>query len=178
MNPPPSETADWFLAQPAAFHEKWMAMALAEARAAAEEGEVPMGCVVVRRGPDGAARPVGRAHNQVEALKDPTAHAEVLAITQAAAEVGDWRLTDCALYVTKEPCPMCGGAIVLGRLALVAWAASDPKRGAHTVFGMFDHPGLNHRPATLFPVGGPEVLAELQGFFRDRRREQKETDRE
>ena len=73
---------------------------------------------------------------------------------------------------------MCGGAIVLGRLALVAWAASDPKRGAHTVFGMFDHPGLNHHPATLFPVGGPEVLAELQGFFRDLRREQKETDRE
>ena len=126
MNPPPSETADWFLAQPSAFHGKWMAMALAEARAAAEEGEVPMGCVVVRRLPDGTARPVGRAHNQVEALRDPTAHAEVLAITQAAAEVGDWRLTDCALYVTKEPCPMCGGAIVLGRLALVAWAASDP----------------------------------------------------
>ena len=178
MNPPPAETADWFLAQPSAFHEKWMAMALAEARAAAEEGEVPMGCVVVRRLPDGTARPVGRARNQVEALKDPTAHAEVLAITQAAAEVGDWRLTDCALYVTKEPCPMCGGAIVLGRLALVAWAASDPKRGAHTVFGMFDHPGINHRPAALFPVGGPEVLAELQGFFRDLRREKKETDRE
>ena len=178
MNPPPSETADWFLAQPSAFHGKWMAMALAEARAAAEEGEVPMGCVVVRRLPDGTARPVGRARNQVEALKDPTAHAEVLAITQAAAEVGDWRLTDCALYVTKEPCPMCGGAIVLGRLALVAWAASDPKRGAHTVFGMFDHPGLNHRPAALFPVGGPGILAELQGFFRDLRREKKETDRE
>ena len=178
MNPPPAETADWFLAQPAAFHEKWMAMALAEARAAAEEGEVPMGCVVVRRLPDGTARPVGRARNQVEALKDPTAHAEVLAITQAAAEVGDWRLTDCALYVTKEPCPMCGGAIVLGRLALVAWAASDPKRGAHTVFVMFDHPGINPRPATLFPVGGPGVLAELQGFFRDLRREKKETDRE
>ena len=166
MNPPPSETADWFLAQPDSFHEKWMAMALAEARLAAEEGEVPMGCVVVRRLPDGTARPVGRAHNQVEALKDPTAHAEVLAITQAAAEVGDWRLTDCALYVTKEPCPMCGGAIVLGRLALVAWAASDPKRGAHTVFGMFSHPGLNHHPSTRFPVGGPEILEELQGFFR------------
>ena len=178
MNPPPAETAAWFLAQPAAFHEKWMAMALAEARLAAEEGEVPMGCVVVRRAPDGAVRAVGRAHNQVEALRDPTAHAEMLAITQAAAEVGDWRLTDCALYVTKEPCPMCGGAIVLGRLALVAWAASDPKRGAHTVFGTFAHPGLNHRPATLFPVGGPEVLAELQGFFRDLRRAKQEPDPE
>ena len=178
MNPPPAETAAWFLAQPAAFHEKWMAMALAEARLAAEEGEVPMGCVVVRRAPDGAVRAVGRAHNQVEALRDPTAHAEMLAITQAAAEAGDWRLTDCALYVTKEPCPMCGGAIVLGRLALVAWAASDPKRGAHTVFGTFAHPGLNHRPATLFPVGGPEVLAELQGFFRDLRRAKQEPDPE
>ena len=178
MNPPPAETAAWFLAQPAAFHEKWMAMALAEARLAAEEGEVPMGCVVVRRAPDGAVRAVGRAHNQVEALGDPTAHAEMLAITQAAAEVGDWRLTDCALYVTKEPCPMCGGAIVLGRLALVAWAASDPKRGAHTVFGTFAHPGLNHRPATLFPVGGPEVLAELQGFFRDLRRAKQDPDPE
>ena len=73
---------------------------------------------------------------------------------------------------------MCGGAIVLGRLALVAWAASDPKRGAHTVFGMFAHPGLNHRPATLFPVGGPEVLAELQGFFRDLRRAKQESDPE
>lgn len=165
-NPPPAETAAWFLAQPASFHEKWMAMALAEARAAAAEGEVPMGCVVVRRSPGGAARPVGRAHNQVEALKDPTAHAEVLAIGQAAAEVGDWRLTDCALYVTKEPCPMCGGAIALGRLALVAWAASDPKRGAQSVFGMFGHPGLNHHPATLFPVGGPVVLEELRSFFR------------
>ena len=74
-NPPPAETAAWFLAQPAAFHEKWMAMALAEARAAAEEGEVPMGCVVVRRMPDGSARPVGRERNRVESLKDPTAHA-------------------------------------------------------------------------------------------------------
>lgn len=168
-NPPPAETAAWFLAQPAAFHAKWMAMALEEARAAAAEGEVPMGCVVVRRLADGTARAVGRARNGTESLKDPTAHAEMLAITQAASEVGDWRLTDCALYVTKEPCPMCGGAIVLGRLALVAWAASDPKRGAHTVFGLFDHPGLNHRPATLFPVGGPAVLEELQAFFRARR---------
>ena len=171
MNPPPSETAAWFRAQPAAFHEKWMAMALAEARAAAEEGEVPMGCVVVRRLPDGTARPVGRARNQVEALRDPTAHAEVLAITQAAAEVGDWRLTDCALYVTKEPCPMCGGAIVLGRLALVAWAASDPKRGAHTVFGMFDHPGINHHPEVVSGVLEEDCKSLLQDFFRCRRAE-------
>ena len=165
-NPPPAETAAWFLSRDPAFHEKWMAMALEEARAAAAEGEVPMGCVVVRLLPGGVARPVGRAHNRVEALKDPTAHAEMLAITQAASEVGDWRLSDCALYVTKEPCPMCGGATVLGRLALAAWAASDPKRGAHTVFGMFSHPGLNHRPAVLPGVGPAAALEELQGFFR------------
>ena len=168
-NPPPSETAVWFREQNSAFHEKWMALALAEARLAAEEGEVPMGCVVVRRCHDGVARPVGRAHNQVEALKDPTAHAEMLAVTQATSAVGDWRLTDCALYVTKEPCPMCGGAIVLGRLALIAWAASDPKRGAGTVFGLFGHRGLNHRPEVMAPVGGPEMLEELQSFFRARR---------
>lgn len=168
-NPPPAETAAWFLAQGPAFHEKWMAMALAEARAAAAEGEVPMGCVVVRLGSDGKARPVGKDHNRVEALGDPTAHAEMLAITQAAAEAGDWRLSDCALYVTKEPCPMCGGAAVLARFALVAWAASDPKRGAHTVFGMFSHPGLNHRPATMPDCGPASALEELRAFFKARR---------
>ena len=165
-NPPPAETAAWFLAQGPAFHERWMSVALAEARAAAEEGEVPMGCVVVRHLPDGSALPVGRAHNVVEARGDPTAHAERLAIAQAASAIGDWRLTDCALYVTKEPCPMCGGAAVLGRLSLVAWAASDPRRGAHTVFGLFSHPGLNHHPAVLPGCGPAAALAELQGFFR------------
>ena len=169
-NPPPAETAAWFRSRPAAFPDRWMALAVEEARRAADEGEVPMGCVVVRRLPDGSVRPVGRAHNQVEALKDPTAHAEVLAIGQAASETGDWRLTDCALYVTKEPCPMCGGAAVLGRLALVAWAVSDPKRGAGSVFGLFSHPGLNHHPDTLFPVGPPGVLGEIQDFFRSLRR--------
>ena len=169
MNPPPAETAAWFLAQPAAFHEKWMAMALAEARAAAEEGEVPMGCVVVRRLPDGTARPVGRDRNRVESLKDPTAHAEVLAIGQAAAEAGDWRLTDCALYVTKEPCPMCAGAIVLARLDAVVWGVSDPKRGGGTTFGIFDHPGINHHPAIVTGVLEDDAKALLQDFFRSRR---------
>lgn len=177
-NPPPAETAAWFLAQNAAFHDKWMSMALAEARAAAEEGEVPMGCVVVRLGADGAARAVGRDHNRVEALKDPTAHAEMLATTQAAAAVGDWRLSDCAIYVTKEPCPMCGGAIVLARFALAAWAAADPKRGAHTVFGMFSHPGLNHRPAVMSGTGPESALAQLQGFFRERREKSRDPARQ
>lgn len=163
----------WFAAQPSSFHERQMDLALREARKAADEGEVPMGCVIVRLRADGSTELVGKAHNGTEGLKDPTAHAEVLAITQAAAAVGDWRLSDCALYVTKEPCPMCGGAIVLGRLAFVAWAASDPKRGAGTVFGMFDHPGLNHHPVVRADVGSPEALAELQEFFRARRKEAK-----
>lgn len=172
MNAPtvaPDSAAAWFLAQGAEFHGRWMDMALEEAGAAAGEGEVPMGCVVVRKFPDGSVRPVGRAHNCVEALKDPAAHAEMLALAQAAAAVGDWRLSDCAIYVTKEPCPMCGGAIVLGRFALAAWAASDPKRGAHTVFGMFSHPGLNHHPAVLPGIGPESALGQLREFFRARR---------
>lgn len=173
MNPhaPTENPGEWFASQPARFHERYMRMALEEARKAAGEGEVPMGCVIVRLAPDGSVRLVGKAHNGTEGLKDPTAHAETLAVTQAASEAGDWRLSDCALYVTKEPCPMCGGAIVLGRIALVAWAASDPKRGAHTVFGMFAHPGLNHHPRVLPDIGSPEALAELQAFFKARRRE-------
>jgi tRNA(adenine34) deaminase len=169
LNPPPGETAAWFLSQGRAFHEKWMALALAEARIAADDGEVPMGCVVVRKTPGGEARSIARAHNSVEMLKDPTAHAEMLATTQAAAAVGDWRLTDCAIYVTKEPCPMCGGAVILARYALVVWAASDPKRGAHSVFGLFGHSGLNHRPETLPDFGPESALQELRGFFRQRR---------
>ena len=92
-----------------------MRLAQAEAAKAEAEGEVPAGCIVVVAGDDGRPRVVGRAHNMTEALKDPTAHAEMLAITQATAAVGDWRLENAILYVTKEPCPMCGGAIVLAR---------------------------------------------------------------
>lgn len=168
VNPPPAESAKWFLSQPAAFHDGWMAEALAEARLARDAGEVPMGCVVVRRLGEEAVR-VAAAHNLVEALHDPTAHAEALAIRAASVAVGDWRLTDCALYCTKEPCPMCGGAAVLGRLALVAWGVSDPKRGAATVFGLFGHPGLNHHPATTSGVGGAAALTEIQAFFRSLR---------
>ena len=108
-------------------HLRFMSLALREAEIAATEGEVPCGCVIVREGAI-----VGRAHNQVEQLRDPTAHAEILAITQAAAAVGDWRLTDCTLYVTKEPCPMCAGAIVLARIPELVFALPDPKRGGST----------------------------------------------
>ena len=99
--------------------------ALAEARQAFDEGEVPVGAVVVHRG-----RVIASAHNQREQLHDPTAHAEMIAITQAAEAIGTWRLEDCALYVTLEPCAMCAGAIVQARLPLVVYGATDPKAGA------------------------------------------------
>src|SRR2546425_1955331 len=103
----------------------FMGEALRQARRAYEAEEVPVGAVVVRAG-----RIIARAFNQVELLKDATAHAEMLALTQAEEAVGDWRLTDCTLYVTKEPCPMCAGAVVHVRLARVVYGAADPKAGA------------------------------------------------
>ena len=163
--PPPA-----FGAVDAAFHEKYMRLAQAEAAKAEAEGEVPAGCIVVVAGDDGRPRVVGRAHNMTEALKDPTAHAEMLAITQATAAVGDWRLENAILYVTKEPCPMCGGAIILARVPFVVWGVDDPKRGAHTVFRMFEHPGVNHHPGVLSGVCRDACLEQLQGFFRSRRK--------
>ena len=99
-----------------------MAQALQQAALAVEAGEVPVGAIVVR-----AQTVIGRAYNQVELLKDPTAHAEMIAITQAASAIGDWRLTDTVLYVTKEPCPMCAGAIALARIPKVVFGAYDPQ---------------------------------------------------
>ncbi len=145
----------------------YMRMALHEAERAAEAGEVPCGAIIVK---DGAI--IGKAHNQTELLKDPTAHAEILAITQAAAALENWRLTDAVMYVTKEPCPMCAGAIVLARLKKVVWAADDPKRGgARSKFEILDHADLNHRVEIQTGVLEKECKALLQGFFRDRRME-------
>ena len=145
-------------------HELYMKMALQEAELAFEEDEVPIGAVIVR-----GQRVIARAHNQREQLHDPTAHAEMIALTQASAALGDWRLTGTILYVTKEPCSMCAGAIVLARVPLVVWGVSDPKRGGHTVFSILDHQGLNHRPQIIRNVLEQECLAMLQSFFRDRR---------
>lgn len=143
-------------------HERYMAMALREAEDAAEAGEVPCGAVIVRDG-----RILGRAHNQVEQLKDPTAHAEILAITQAAAALQDWRLTGCTIYVTKEPCPMCAGAIVLARIPDLVFAVPDPKRGgAVSVFSIVNCPTLNHRVRVTQGVLADACKAELQSFFR------------
>lgn len=158
------------------FHAHFMRMALREATRAAEAGEVPTGCVIVQR-PDASDLPLAavkvlaRAHNQTEMLKDATAHAEMIALTQASAALGDWRLTDTVLYVTKEPCSMCAGAIVLARVPLVVWGLSDPKRGGHTVFSILNHAGLNHRPELLTGVLEPECRDVLQNFFRARREE-------
>lgn len=166
------------------FDETFMRMALREAEKAAADGEVPLGCVIVvpailEPAHDGhpavydpdpnAARILGRAHNQTEGLSDATAHAEMLALSSAFAAVGDWRLKDARLYVTKEPCPMCAGAIVLARPASVVWGVSDPKRGGGTVFNIFAHPGINHHPEIVTGVCEAESKAILQGFFRPKR---------
>lgn len=120
---------------------RFMRAALDEARRAFDEGEVPIGAVIVRGG-----RIIARGHNQRERLKDPTAHAEMIAITAAAQAIGDWRLADCTLYVTLEPCPMCAGAIILARLARLVYAAADPKAGAcETLYAIPADPRLNHQ---------------------------------
>jgi tRNA(adenine34) deaminase len=158
------------------FHAYFMRIALREAAKAAEAGEVPTGCVIVQKPqvldkPLAAVRVFARAHNQTEMLKDATAHAEMIALTQASSALGDWRLTDTILYVTKEPCAMCAGAIVLARVPLVVWGLSDPKRGGHSVFSILNHPGLNHRPELLTGVEEEACKAVLQEFFRARRDE-------
>lgn len=141
--------------------EGFMRAALAEAHAARDEGEVPVGAVVVR-----AARIIARGHNQREALADPTAHAEMIALTAAAAAVGGWRLDDCTLYVTLEPCVMCAGAIVLARVRRLVFAATDPKAGA--CVSLFDIPTdrrLNHRVEIGEPVLTDECGSLLREFF-------------
>ena len=158
------------------FHDYFMRQALREAAKAAEDGEVPTGCVIVKKPqtldlPFAAVKVLARAHNQTEMLKDATAHAEMIALTQASAALGDWRLTDTILYVTKEPCSMCAGAIVLSRVPLVVWGLSDPKRGGHSVFSILNHPGLNHRPEILTGVLETDCRETLQTFFRSRREE-------
>jgi len=154
-------------------HEHYMRMALDQAHRASEADEVPTGCVIVKRGhqPFPASWPViGRAHNQTELLKDPTAHAEMIAITQAASAMGDWRLTDTILYVTKEPCAMCAGAIVLARIPLVVFGAVDARRGgAVSVFNILNHPQLNHRCEVISGVLAHECATALKAFFAKKR---------
>ena len=147
----------------------FMGEALRQAVRAYEEEEVPVGAVVVR-----TERIIARAHNQVELLKDATAHAEMLAVTQAEEVIGDWRLNDCTLYVTKEPCPMCAGAIVHARVTRVVFGAPDPKAGAAGgVMNLLQYPTFNHRCVITRGVREQECRALLQNFFLEQREKKK-----
>jgi len=152
-------------------HEHFMREALREAQIAFDEDEVPIGALVVNDDPaDGARRVIGSAHNQRERLHDPTAHAEMIAITQAAAALGNWRLDRCTLYVTLEPCPMCAGAIVLSRIPRVVYGAADPKAGAvTTLYRLLDDPRLNHRAEVIAGVLEQPCGEILLRFFQQKR---------
>lgn len=147
--------------------EVGMRAALREAHASLERDEVPVGCVIVH---DGIV--IGRGHNQVEALQDATAHAEVLAIGAASNALGSWRLSECTLYVTLEPCAMCAGAIVLARLGRVVYGARDPKAGAcGSVLDVIGERRLNHRASVTSDVLAEECGELLREFFRTRRKQ-------
>ena len=142
-----------------------MARAFEQALAARAAGEVPVGAVIVRRG-----RLVAEAHNLTRTLSDPTAHAEVIVLRRAALRLGDWRLPETTLYVTLEPCAMCAGAIVLGRVPRVVYGAHDPKSGMGGSLGnLLQDPRLNHRCAVTANIA-PEPVGELlRSFFREKR---------
>ena len=145
--------------------EYFMREALRQAQKAYATDEVPVGAVIVREG-----KIIARAHNQVELLRDATAHAEMLALTEAEAAVGDWRLTDCDLFVTKEPCPMCAGALVHTRIRRAIFGCADLTAGAAgSVMNLLQTPILNHRCEITSGVLQKESAAILQEFFRKRR---------
>ena len=146
-------------------HERFMRIALAQAQKAFEADEAPVGAVIVHRG-----RVIARAHNQREMLRDPTAHAEILAITQAAAAMEAWRLQDTTLYVTLEPCVMCAGAMVLARIRTLVFGADDPKAGAcGTLYNIPEDTRLNHRLEVVSGVLADECGGILTEFFRRKR---------
>jgi tRNA(adenine34) deaminase len=146
-------------------HDHFMQIALEEAQQALREDEVPVGAVIVYDG-----RLIARAHNQREQLRDPTAHAEMIAITQAAEARQSWRLDGCTLYVTLEPCPMCAGAIVLARLPTLVYGTADPKTGAvHTLYRLLDDPRLNHRAEIVGGVMAEPCARILSQFFQQQR---------
>ena len=150
--------------------ERWMRMALDEAMRAAEEGEVPVGAIVVLEG-----RVLGRGHNRTEATHDPTAHAEILAIGAASTALGDWRLTNADIYVTLEPCAMCAGAIQLGRFRRVVFGPRDPKFGAcGSILNVVEAPRLNHQVEVTEGVLAEESRFALRQFFRRLRQQGRE----
>jgi tRNA(adenine34) deaminase len=146
-------------------HERWIAEAMKEARKAGDKGEVPVGAVVVR---DGTV--IGRGHNQVESLKDPTAHAEILAIGAASAHGDDWRLPETTLYVTLEPCTMCCGAILLARVGKIVFGAADPRAGAVVSVGrLLDGNPYRHPVEVVGGICSGECGDILKEFFQSRR---------
>jgi tRNA(adenine34) deaminase len=146
-------------------HEFWMREALAEAAKATALGDVPIGAVAVR---DGTI--IGRGYNRREADLDPTAHAEMFALRQAAHTIGEWRLPGITLYCTLEPCTMCAGAMILARLPRLIWAADDPKAGTGgSVMNLLCHPQLNHRVEVIRGVLADEAAAQIRQFFADLR---------
>ncbi len=147
-------------------HERFMRLALQEAHAALEENEVPVGVVIVR-----GQRVIAAAHNQREQLRDPTAHAEMIAITQAAEALQDWRLEGCTLYATLEPCPMCAGAILQARIPLVVYGATDVKAGAvNSLYHLLDDERLNHRCQVVSGILAGQCGQILTEFFQQQRR--------
>jgi tRNA(adenine34) deaminase len=141
----------------------WMRQALLEADLAPPHGDVPIGCIVV----DGAGEELARAHNRREVDADPTAHAELLALREAARRLGQWRLEGASVYVTLEPCPMCAGALVNARVRRLVYGASDPKAGAvSTLYALGADSRLNHRFETRSGVLAEESAQRLQAFFR------------
>lgn len=143
-------------------HERFMALAMAEAESARARGDVPVGAIVVHDG-----KVIGRGHNLREVLQDPTAHAEMVAIRQAAETLGSWRLEGCTVYVTLEPCAMCGGAMVLSRIQRCVYGASDPKGGFMGTLADLSHfEGLNHRFDVMPGVMEADCAAQLRDFFR------------
>jgi tRNA(adenine34) deaminase len=146
-------------------HQDFMREALALADTAALLGEVPVGAVVVR-----GSEVIGRGHNRRESDRDPTAHAEIFAIREAAANLGSWRLGGCRIYVTLEPCPMCAGAMVLARIDACIYGCADPKGGfLGTMADLSQWPGLNHSFTTVPGVLAHEASSRLSGFFRNLR---------
>jgi len=147
--------------------ESGMRVALREAAASAEAGEVPVGCVIAHEGVV-----IARGHNQVESLQDATAHAEILAIGAASNALGSWRLHECTMYVTLEPCSMCAGAIILARLGRLVYGAFDPKAGAcGSVLDVIHEPRFNHRVETASGVLAEECGGVLREFFVRKRRQ-------
>lgn len=145
--------------------KRFMQLAIEQARVAEENGDVPIGAAIVYK-----SRIVGKAYNQREQLKDPTAHAEIIALTQAAAALESWRLHGCTMYVTLEPCPMCAGALVLARMDRLVFGCEDPKGGAcKSLYNIVQDERLNHRLEVTSGVLAGECSRVLQEFFQQRR---------